>query len=69
MNKRKYISCGLGLIGFLLTQPIWYYLLYQILIRVQATQLMMFLFWVYLPANIFINVVAKMLETGIIGEE
>ena len=39
--------------------PIWYYLLYKILIAVHATELMMFLFWIYVPVNIFINALVK----------
>ena len=40
--------------------PIWFYLLYKILEAVQASELMWFLYWVYLPANIFITHVVKL---------
>lgn len=43
--------------------PIWYYLIYQILIRVEASELMWFLFWVYLPVGIFCTVMNKVLES------
>jgi hypothetical protein len=43
--------------GFVM--PIWYYLLYQILTRVGATELMWFLFWVYVPANFAAQVLFK----------
>lgn len=33
------------------TLPIWYYLLYQVLVRVNASELMWFLFWAYLPIS------------------
>ena len=40
-------------IGIILTlslaAPIWYWLLYQILARVNASELMWFLYWVYVP--------------------
>jgi hypothetical protein len=49
-------------LGLLVTLPIWYYLMYQILIRVNATELMMFLFWVYVPVGIAVQVVTKLYE-------
>lgn len=48
-----------GIIGPLLVMPIWYYLLYQILVRVQASELMFFLFWIYVPAGIIAQVLAR----------
>ena len=42
--------------------PIWYYLLYQILVRVQATELMWFLYWVYLPVGFITALLAKLIE-------
>ncbi len=49
----------LAILHVVLITPIWFYLLYQILQRVEATELMMFLFWVYLPASIIASVIAK----------
>jgi hypothetical protein len=51
-----------GLVGFLVVAPIWYWLLYQVLVRVNATELMWFLYWVYTPAAIFAGVLAKLTE-------
>lgn len=51
-----------GMLALLVTLPIWYYLLYQILVRVDASELMFFLYWVYLPVGIFISVAAKLAE-------
>lgn len=48
------------LIAIFVTVPIWFYLLYQILERVQATELMFFLFWIYVPATILLHVIAKL---------
>jgi hypothetical protein len=55
-NKPKTIS---GIITIFVTAPIWYYLLYQVLVRVHASELMFFLFWVYLPVGIFASLLAK----------
>jgi len=49
-----------SLLALLVSMPIWYYLLYQILTRVGATELMMFLFWIYVPVNILAGVLVKL---------
>jgi len=48
------------LVAFLVVTPIWYWLLYQILTRVNATELMWFLYLVYVPAAVFGGVLAKL---------
>ena len=48
-----------GIIAIFITMPIWYYLLYQILVRVQASELMFFLFWIYVPALLACQIAAK----------
>ena len=58
-NNYKTISL---IFGLFISLPIWVYLLYQILKRVEATELMMFLFWVYLPVSIFGVIIAKIAE-------
>jgi len=45
-----------------ITGPIWYYLLYKILIGVHATELMMFLYWVYVPVGILMTIISKTTE-------
>lgn len=37
-----------------LTLPIWFYLVYKILLAVDATELMWFLFWVYVPTSLLV---------------
>lgn len=46
-----------GILQIFVTLPIWFYLLYQILVRVQATELMFFLFWVYFPVGILAAII------------
>ncbi len=46
------ISC----IRVFLTLPIWLYLIYKILVLVNATELMWFLFWVYVPLIFFVQI-------------
>ena len=48
-----------GFLTILISAPIWYYLLYQILLKVDASELMFFLFWIYVPVALFSNLVAR----------
>lgn len=49
-----------NVIGLLVVTPIWYYLLYKILRAVNASELMMFLFWVYFPAGLLLRVLTEL---------
>lgn len=49
-----------NVLGLLVTTPIWYYLLYKILRSVNATELMMFLFWIYVPAGLLVRILTEM---------
>ena len=51
-----------AVIGLLLVMPIWYYLFYQALVRVSASELMFFLFWVYVPFSLFVVACSKFFE-------
>ena len=44
------------------TGPIWYYLLYKILQAVNASELMWFLYWIYLPVTIVGTLIAKLTD-------
>ena len=46
MTKGKLIG---SLLTALVTTPIWLYLLYKILKAVSASELMWFLYWIYVP--------------------
>jgi hypothetical protein len=59
MTAAKVIA---GLIALFITLPIWFYLVYMILVRVNASELMWFLYWIYVPTTLFINAMAKMAE-------
>jgi len=50
------------LLSVFITAPIWYYLLYNILKAVNASELMFFLFWIYLPVGIFNIIITKIAE-------
>jgi hypothetical protein len=48
-----------AVMSLLLTLPIWFYLLYKILVAVNATDLMWFLYWVYVPFSLIIHIAAQ----------
>jgi hypothetical protein len=47
------------LVGLFVTMPIWFYLIYRILSIVGADELTWFLFWIYVPATLFVRAVAE----------
>ena len=51
-----------AILGIVIVLPIWYYLLYKILQGVNATDLMWFLYWVYLPVGVLVQVILKIAE-------
>jgi len=51
-----------GLIASLVTIPVWIYLLYKILTLVEATELMWFLFYVYVPAQFTVSLISSTLK-------
>jgi len=51
-----------GLLVLFISLPIWLYLLYQILVRVNGSELMFFLFWIYVPVQIFIEICLQLIK-------
>lgn len=51
-----------GLLVIFMTLPIWFFLQYKILVMVNATELMWFLFWVYVPFTILAAVLMRLGE-------
>jgi membrane protein DedA with SNARE-associated domain len=45
-----------------IVMPIWFYLLYKVLSAVNATELMWFLFWVYIPVGILARIIYAIVE-------
>lgn len=51
-----------ALLYLLVSTPLWFWLLYQILARVNASELMWFLYWVYVPVSFFAYFLVKIAE-------
>jgi hypothetical protein len=59
VSKTKLVRALLTLFVVL---PIWFFLLYSVLVRVDASELMWFLFWVYMPVTVFARVLADLAD-------
>ncbi len=51
-----------GVLTLFIVMPIWYFLLYRVLDAVNASELMWFLFWVYVPVNLLALSLLKLAE-------
>ncbi len=51
-----------ALLAICVNGPIWYYLLYKILEAINASELMWFLYWIYVPVSIFCVLIMKLSE-------
>lgn len=59
MKVLQFIS---ALLLLLISLPIWYYLLYKILLAINATELMWFLYYIYLPVGVINTIISKIIE-------
>jgi hypothetical protein len=62
MTPKVRAKAILVILGLFVQFPIYYYLWYKVLRAVHATELMMFLFWVYVPLSIVVFIIAKIVE-------
>ena len=56
-------GCFFSIVGILVTGPIWYYLLYQILSSVKASDVMWLLYWVYVPVALLMAILKSIAES------
>ena len=52
-----------GFLALFIHLPIWFYLVYYILTTIHASELVMFLFWIYVPVSILSSVATKIIES------
>jgi len=53
-----------GLLAYFVTMPIFFYLTYQVLVRVEASELMWFLYWIYVPVGILAVIMKTVADNG-----
>ncbi len=54
----------LNVIGAVICLPISFYITYSLLCYINADRLLWFLFWVYIPIVLLVNIGLKLLEKG-----
>lgn len=59
----KAMKVIVGLISIFIVMPIWYYLLHYMLVKSEAGDLQMFLFWVYIPFAILAGIITKIIDS------
>ncbi len=68
MNAKQKVGCFFAILSILVTSPIWYYLLYQILKAVNASDVMWLLYWIYLPVGI-VSAILKGVAKSVFDEK
>lgn len=56
---KKKLVLIIGLLGGFVIMPILWYLIYKVLTMVGATELMWFLFWIYIPVGAFVHILTQ----------
>lgn len=59
--KQKF-TILVSILSICITLPIWFYILYQILTAIKASELTWFLYWVYVPISLFVSSIFKYIE-------
>lgn len=62
MNSKQRKGCAMILIRLLVQMPIYFYLMYQVFLRVNATEVMWLLFWIYVPLTVVAAIIASLWE-------
>jgi hypothetical protein len=58
----KPLKIVVGLMMLCITTPIWYYLLYAVLVAINADRLLWFLYWIYVPVQFFSAVISVIVD-------
>lgn len=62
-TPKQAVGCIGAVITLLLSLPLWYALLFGILIRIEAPNWMWICYWLYLPAGVITTGVTKLAES------
>lgn len=63
MTAKQKAGCAFGILGLCISTPMWWWLLYQIMLRVNATETMWLVFYVYIPFSFVILLAMKIIES------
>lgn len=53
------MKTAVALLTVFIALPIWFFLVYKILVTINASELMWFLFWIYVPVSLVISVAGR----------
>ena len=62
LTAMKALRVIASLLSVFVTLPIWYWLMYRILVAINASELMWFLYWIYLPVALLSSTILKLTE-------
>lgn len=60
----KGMKIFMGVVGVFVTLPIWFYLVYSILCAIHPDRLVWFLFWIYIPTNLLMSILAVVVNAN-----
>jgi hypothetical protein len=58
MGKLKFVN---GLLAVFVTLPLWLGIMYQVLQGINASDLLWFMYWVYVPVVMFVTFISRVL--------
>lgn len=68
VSFKQGVSCMGLAIALLIHTPIWYWLIYQILVRVDATPTMWVFYWIYLPVGL-VMAFLRVITDGLLADK
>lgn len=62
MKPKQKAGCAIGILTICIQVPMWYWLIYKILLSVNANETMWLVFYVYVPFAFAIQIAGKLVE-------
>ena len=60
----KGLKIFVGVVGFCITLPIWFYLVYTMLCAIHPDRLVWILFWIYVPVNLLVAILSAIVTAN-----
>jgi len=68
VSLKQGVSCIGVLLALLIHTPLWYWLVYQILVRIDATPTMWVFYWIYLPVGLVLAFI-RVITDGLLADK
>lgn len=68
MTLKQGVSCIGVCVAVLIHMPLWYWLVYQIRVRIDATPTMWVFYWIYLPVGLVLTFI-RVITDGLLAEK